>query len=61
MGWWNFLRLKNSLNEVVSAGLAYQLLIRMYRGLRFMLRQGVPRHNANLAGESESSREQNVG
>jgi hypothetical protein len=46
----NFLRIKDSLDEVVSAGLTYQLLIRMYRGLRFMLRQVVDRHSTNMAG-----------
>jgi len=57
----NFLQLKDSLDEVVLAGLTYQLLIRMYRGLRFMLRQVVNRHSANMAGESKSSRKQSVG
>ena len=45
----------------VSARLPYQFLIRMYRGLRFMLRQVAPRHGANAAGESDSNWKQSVG
>ena len=56
-----FLRLKDSLDEVVSAGLTYQLLIRMNRGLPFILLQVVDRQRAIMAGESKNSREQSVG
>ena len=57
----NFFRLKDSLDKILSAGLPYQGLIHLYRGLRCMLRQVDRRHGDNVAGESDSSLKRGVG